>query len=58
MTVSVLDDIPGMGEVRKKKLLKVMGGITKVKKASLDSLKEHSFLPDAVAEALYAKFHP
>lgn len=57
MTVSVLDDIPGMGEVRKKKLLKEMGGITKVKKASLDSLKEHSFLPDAVAEAIYAKFH-
>jgi excinuclease ABC subunit C len=47
-----------MGEVRKKKLLKAMGGITKVKKASLDSLKEHSFLPDAVAEAIYAKFHP
>ena len=58
MTVSVLDSIPGMGEVRKKKLLKAMGGITKVKKASLDSLKEHSFLPDAVAEAIYAKFHP
>jgi excinuclease ABC subunit C len=58
MTVSVLDDISGMGEVRKKKLLKEMGGITKVKRASLDSLKEHSFLPDAVAEAIYAKFHP
>ena len=57
MTVSALDDIPGMGEVRKKKLLKAMGGITKVKKASLDSLKEHSFLPDAVAAAIYAKFH-
>jgi hypothetical protein len=28
-----------------------------VKKASLDSLKEHSFLPDAVAAAIYAKFH-
>ena len=35
-----------------------MGGITKVKRSSLDSLKEHSFLPDAVAEAVYAKFHP
>jgi excinuclease ABC subunit C len=58
MTVSVLDDIPGMGDIRKKKLLKEMGGITKVKRASLDSLKEHSFLPDAVAEAVYAKFHP
>ena len=58
MTVSALDDIAGMGEVRKKKLLKAMGGITKVKQASLDELKSHGFLPDAVAEAIHAKFHP
>ncbi len=58
MTVSALDDIPGLGEVRKKKLTKAMGGVTAVKKASLDELKAHSFLPDAVAEAIHAKFHP
>ena len=58
MTVSQLDDIAGMGEVRKKKLLKAMGGINAVKKASLDDLREHSFLPDAVAEAIHDKFHP
>lgn len=58
MTVSALDDIPGMGEARKKKLLKAMGGITKVKQASLEELQAHSFLPDAVAEAIHAKFHP
>jgi excinuclease ABC subunit C len=56
MTVSALDDIAGMGDVRKKKLLKAMGGITKVKQASLEELQEHSFLPDAVAEAIHAKF--
>jgi len=35
-----------------------MGGVTPVKKASLETLKDLSFLPDAVAEAIYAKFHP
>ena len=30
---------------------------TPVKKASLETLKDLSFLPDAVAEAIYAKFH-
>jgi len=58
MTVSALDGIPGLGDVRKKKLTKAMGGVNAVKQASLDELKSHSFLPDAVAEAIHAKFHP
>ncbi|MFZ4812028.1 MAG: excinuclease ABC subunit UvrC [Ilumatobacteraceae bacterium] len=58
MTASSLDGIPGLGEARKKKLVQVMGGVNAVKQASLESLKSHSFLPDAVAEAIYAKFHP
>ncbi|WP_394934960.1 excinuclease ABC subunit UvrC [uncultured Ilumatobacter sp.] len=57
MVGSSLDDIAGMGEVRKKKLLKAMGGITKVKQASLEELQAHSFLPNSVAEAIHAKFH-
>jgi len=57
MTVSALDDIPGLGEVRKKKLTKAMGGVNAVKRASLVELKSHSFLPDAVAEAIHAKFN-
>jgi excinuclease ABC subunit C len=56
MTTSALDGIPGLGETRRKKLLKVMGGVNAVKKASLDELRQQSFLPDAVAEAIYAKF--
>ena len=58
MTVSALDDIAGLGEVRKKKLTKALGGVNAVKKASLDTLKEQTYLPDAVAEAIHAKFHP
>ena len=57
MTTSALDGIPGLGEARKKKLTQVMGGVNAVKKASLDDLKALSFLPDAVAEAIHAKFH-
>ncbi len=58
MTVSALDDIPGLGEVRQKKLVKALGGVNAVKRAELDDLKALSFLPDAVAAAVYGKFHP
>ena len=57
MTASSLDGIPGLGDSRKKKLIQVMGGVNMVKKASLEELKAQSFLPDAVAEAVHAKFH-
>ncbi len=57
MTASSLDGIPGLGEARKKKLVQVMGGVNAVKKASLADLQELSFLPDAVAQAIFDKFH-
>jgi excinuclease ABC subunit C len=38
-------------------LVKALGGVTAVKRADLDELKSLSFLPDTVAEAVYAKFH-
>lgn len=57
MTASSLDGIPGLGEARKKKLVQAMGGVNAVKKASLEDLQALSFLPDAVAEAIHAKFH-
>jgi excinuclease ABC subunit C len=58
MTSSSLDGVPGLGEARTKKLVKAMGGVNAVKRADLDDLKALSFLPDAVAEAIHAKFHP
>jgi excinuclease ABC subunit C len=57
MTSSALDDIAGLGDVRRKKLVKALGGVNAVKKAELDELTELPFLPDAVAEAVYTKFH-
>ena len=49
MTRSVLDGISGLGQVRKKRLIKEFGGVRRVQKASLDELQELSWLPDAVA---------
>jgi excinuclease ABC subunit C len=57
MTTSVLDDIPGLGETRKKRLTKELGGVKAVQAASLEELKALSWLPDAVAEAVHAKVH-
>ncbi|CAB4890137.1 unannotated protein [freshwater metagenome] len=58
MTKSALDDIAGLGDNRKTRLAKELGGVNAVKKASLDTLKSLTWLPDAVAETVYAKFHP
>ena len=57
MTRSALDGIPGLGEARRKQLVKAMGGVNAVKRAELDDLKALTFLPDKVAEAVYAKFN-
>ena len=55
MTKSVLDDIPGLGPTRKKRLVKEFGGVAAVRRAELEQLQELTWLPDAVAEAIYAK---
>ncbi|MEY2571261.1 MAG: excinuclease subunit [Acidimicrobiaceae bacterium] len=57
MTTSVLDDVPGLGPTRKKRLVKELGSVKAVRDASLDELKGLSWLPDAVAEAVYEKVH-
>ncbi|MEZ5322860.1 MAG: excinuclease ABC subunit UvrC [Microthrixaceae bacterium] len=58
MTRSVLDDVAGLGEVRRKRLLKELGGITAVRAASLEDLLALSWLPDAVAAAIHERTHP
>jgi excinuclease ABC subunit C len=57
MTKSVLDDVPGLGPVRRKRLVKELGGVAAVKNASLDELKRLPWLPDAVADAVHDKVH-
>jgi excinuclease ABC subunit C len=57
MKQSVLDDVPGLGPTRRKRLLSEMGSIRKVKAATLDELQSLSWLPDTVAENLWNHLH-
>ena len=57
MTKSVLDDIPGLGPSRKKRLIKELGGVRAVQQAHVVELKELSWLPDTVAETVYDHLH-
>ncbi len=57
MTTSSLDGIPGLGPARKDRLVKALGGVRAVKAADLESLQALSFLPNAVAQAVFDKFH-
>jgi excinuclease ABC subunit C len=57
MTKSVLDDVAGLGPVRKKRLLKELGGVGKVKQADLDALLALSWLPESVAREVHRKIH-
>jgi len=57
MTKSVIDDIPGLGDARKSRLLKEMGGVTAVKRAPIGELQALTWLPDSVAQAVWDKIH-
>lgn len=54
---SALDDIPGVGEVRKKRLLRHFGSIKKIKEASLEEIKACPGIPGTVAEDVYGALH-
>ncbi len=57
MTRSVLDGIPGLGEKRKQRLVKELGGVRAVQRAELEQLRSLPWLPDAVAEAVHDALH-
>ncbi len=57
MTRSVLDGVPGLGGTRRKRLLKELGGVGRVKAASLEELLALPWLPDKVGGAVYDKIH-
>lgn len=54
MTTSILDEVTGLGPVRKKALLKSFKSFRNLKNATLDEIKESKALPIEVAEELYA----
>ena len=53
MTASILDDVTGMGPVRKKALLKAFKSFKNLKSATLEEIKEARVVPVEVAEELY-----
>ncbi|MFJ8255843.1 excinuclease ABC subunit UvrC [Peribacillus asahii] len=52
---SQLDDISGVGEKRRKQLLKLFGSLKKIKEASIEELVQAG-MPEKVAEAIFQKF--
>ena len=57
MTASVLDDVSGLGPVRKKKLLEQFGSVAKLRELSPEQLESQAGLPKSVAAALYRALH-
>jgi excinuclease ABC subunit C len=57
MTRSVLDDVPGLGPVRKARLLKEHGSVKKLRTLSEDELLAIPWLPEPVARAVFARIH-
>jgi excinuclease ABC subunit C len=55
MKRGLLDGVVGLGEARKTRLIKEFGGVKGVKAASLESLLEVSWLPEAVARAVHER---
>jgi excinuclease ABC subunit C len=53
MTRSALDGIPGLGETRRKKLLKHFGSVKRIREASLEDLASVQGIPQTVARAVY-----
>ncbi|MBD8068901.1 excinuclease ABC subunit UvrC [Bacillus sp. PS06] len=51
---SVLDDIPGVGDKRKKSLLKHFGSVKKLREASIEEIQEAK-IPRKTAELIYEK---
>ena len=57
MTTSALDNVPGLGETRRKALLKQFGSVKRLRELGESELVEVAWLPDKVAHALYEHLH-
>lgn len=54
---SVLDDIEGIGETRRKALMRQFQSVERIREASVEELKETESMNERAAEAVYAFFH-
>jgi len=57
MRKSALDDIAGLGDTRKKRLLREVGSVKAIKAATLEDLEALSWLPNTVAAAIHDKLN-
>ncbi len=55
---SVLEDIPGVGEARRKALMRHFKSINEMKAATIEQLSEIPEIPENIARGIYAFFHP
>ena len=54
---SVLDDMEGIGETRRKALMRRFQSVERIREASVEELKETESMNERAAEAVYAFFH-
>ena len=57
MTRSMLDDVPGLGPVRRARLLKEHGSVKRLRELTEEELVAIPWLPEPVAHAVYAQLH-
>ncbi len=57
MTKSVLDDVPGLGPVRRARLLKEFGSVKKLRELTEDEVAAIPWLPEPVARAVHEHLH-
>jgi excinuclease ABC subunit C len=55
MTASALDNIPGLGETRRKALLRRFGSVKRLRAASVEELQEVSGIGPALAATIAAE---
>jgi excinuclease ABC subunit C len=56
-TVSVLDEVPGLGPTRRTRLLREFGSVKKLREMSEEDLVELAWLPENVGRALHERLH-
>ena len=57
MTASALDDIPGLGEVRSRALLRHFGSVKRLKEASVEQIREVPGIGPALAATIQVTLH-
>jgi len=55
---SALEAVPGLGPRRRSRLVKELGGVGKLKQASIEDLLAIPWLPERVARSTYEALHP